>query len=51
MQLLQHDTLQFFNDYNLLIIYKNHLCKYFNFINFIDFVTLAYIRKDSLNLM
>ena len=37
--------LQHFNDYNLLIICNNHLGKHFNFINCIDFVTLACIRK------
>jgi len=37
--------------YSLLIICNKHLSKYFNFINYIDFVTLAYIRKDSLKMM
>jgi len=34
-----------------LLICNNHVCKHFKLINFIDFVTLAYIRKDSLKKM
>ena len=37
-----------FNDCSLLITGNNHLRKHFNFINFSDFVTSAYVRKDSL---
>jgi hypothetical protein len=38
----------FFKDYNLLIVCNNHLCKYFNFI---DFVTSKYIRQDCLKMI
>jgi hypothetical protein len=37
---LKHFTT--FENYNLLIMCNNHLCKHCNFINVIDFVTLAY---------
>jgi hypothetical protein len=40
-----------FNYYNLMIICNNHVCNHFNFIHLIDFVTLAYVRKDSLKMM
>ena len=37
-------------DHNLLTICNNNLRKHFNLMNFIDFVTLAYIRGDSLKI-
>jgi hypothetical protein len=37
--------------YSLLIICNKLPSKYFNFINFIDFVTPAYIREDSVKMM
>jgi hypothetical protein len=40
-----------FNQNNLLTICNNHLYKHFRFINFLDFVTLAYVSEDSLKIM
>jgi hypothetical protein len=40
-----------FKDYNLSLVCNNHLWEHFNFIDFIDFVTLAYTRRDSLKTM
>ena len=37
-----------FDGYNLLILCNSHLYKYFHFINF---VTFAYIRRNSLRIM
>jgi hypothetical protein len=37
--------------YSLLIVCNKHLSKYFNFTHFIDFVNLAYVRKNSLKMM
>jgi hypothetical protein len=45
------DTFSVLNVYDLLTICNNHLCKHFNFINFIDFASLAYKRKDSLKIL
>ena len=42
-----------FNEHNLFVICNNQLCKHFNFINFIYFVTLTYktkrLREDDIN--
>jgi hypothetical protein len=35
----------------LLIVCNNHLHKQFNFVNCITFVTLVYIRRDSLKII
>jgi len=37
-------------DFNIWTICKNHLCKRFHLINFIDSVTLAYIIGYSMNM-
>jgi hypothetical protein len=37
--------------YSNLIEFKSKMFKYFKFINITNFVTLAYVRKDSLKKM